>query len=170
MVFIVIALSLFAVFFLWVLFVYGDFLRQVRNAKRAFLQTKKELALRYDVVTQLLQVVGSVVGEDFPVIQNLRSAQKVAMDTMVLSEKGKAEIALTEAIEALYIAVDSNQDVKKDSRFIELQTACEDIESRIRITRERYNEITQNIDIEMESFPGNIFAKISRYEKMQFFE
>ncbi len=170
MIYFFIFISIFLVFSIWVAFVYRNFVKTVNKATKAFADIQKDLDCRYDIALRLAKVTERYLGENSPVLQNILNARKVAMDTLSSSEKGGVEIKLTEAIEAVYIISEDYPDLRQDIEFKELHRVCDAVEGSIRISRENYNNIIIDLNMEIESFPGDIIAELSGYKKMQFFE
>ena len=53
---------------------------------------------------------------------------------------------------------------------MELQAEFSEIEDQIQLARRYYNGTVRNLNIQVESFPGNILAGMFKFTRAEFFE
>ena len=61
-------------------------------------------------------------------------------------------------------------DLKANQNFADLQAELAEIEDQIQMARRYYNGTVRNLNIQVESFPGNIIANIFKFPRAEFFE
>ena len=60
-------------------------------------------------------------------------------------------------------------ELKADQNFLALQDQLEGTENRITVSRQRFNEAAKSYNQYVRSFPTNIIANISGFEKKSYF-
>ena len=61
-------------------------------------------------------------------------------------------------------------DLKANQNFLALQTELADIEDQIQMARRYYNGTVRNLNIQVETFPGNMVAGKFNFTRAEFFE
>ena len=60
-------------------------------------------------------------------------------------------------------------DLKANQNFLSLQSELADTENKIQAARRFYNSTVTSLNIKIETFPTNLFAKIFGFVKKEFF-
>ena len=82
----------------------------------------------------------------------------------------QAENMLSGALKSLFAVAEAYPDLKANQNFLALQNELSDTENKIQAARRFYNSNVRDLNIGIESFPGNIVAGIFRFSKMEFFD
>ena len=93
-----------------------------------------------------------------------------SLKTGKLSEKQRVESALTGGLARLFAVAEGYPDLKANQNFQDLQKQLSDIEDQIQLARRYYNGTVRNLNIAIESFPGNLVAGWFAFQPAEFFE
>jgi LemA protein len=165
-----IILGLGAVLLVWVVFAYNNFVRMVNRAKEAWADIDVQLKRRYDLIPNLIETVKGYVTHERSTLEAVTAARTAAMDAGSVEAKGKAENFLSETLKSLFAVAEAYPDLKANQNFLELQRELSDTENKIQAARRFYNTNVRDLNIAVESFPGNIIAGIFNFDKREFFE
>jgi LemA protein len=86
-----------------------------------------------------------------------------------IAEKGKAENVLSGALKSVFALAEAYPDLKANQSFVTLQTELSDTENKIQASRRFYNGNVRDLNIAVESFPGNLVAERFHFAKMELF-
>jgi LemA protein len=102
-------------------------------------------------------------------------ATSVNVDASKLSPESiqqfqQAQGQLSSSLSKLLVVVEKYPDLKANQNFLELQAQLEGTENRITVERGRFNEVTQEYNSTIRSFPNNIMAGMFGFSKKGYFE
>lgn len=97
------------------------------------------------------------------VIEARAKATQVRIDPTNLNEESmrkfqQSQGELSQALGRLMVVSEQYPDLKANQNFLDLQAQLEGSENRIATERRTYNEVVQNYNTTIRSFPRNIFA------------
>jgi LemA protein len=170
MLFIDILIGFIVLFVLWIVFAYNSFVRLVNRAKEALSDIDVQLKRRYDLIPNLVNTVKGYATHETSTFDNVTKARTAAMGAQSLDEKGKAENMLTGALKSVFALAEAYPDLKANENFLSLQKELADTEDKIQSARRFYNTNVRDLNIGLESFPGNMIAGMFHFSKMDFFE
>lgn len=163
-------LAIVAVFIVWIVLAYNGFVRLINRAKEAFADIDVQLKRRYDLIPNLVNTVKGYATHEATAFENVTKARAMAMGASGLEAKGNAENMLTGALKSVFAIAEAYPDLKANQNFLALQKELSDTEDKIQSARRFYNGNVRDLNIGLESFPGNVIAKIFHFSKMEFFE
>ncbi len=166
--YILIVIAVISVF--WVVFAYNGFVRLVTRAKEAWADIDVQLKRRYDLIPNLVETVKGYAAHEKSAFENVTKARAAAMQAGTVAEHGAAENMLTGALKSLFAVAEAYPDLKANQNFLELQRELSDTENKIQAARRFYNTNVRDLNIGVDSFPGNLIAKAFSFSKMEFFE
>ena len=77
---------------------------------------------------------------------------------------------LGQAITVLFGIAEAYPYLKANTNFLELQRELSDTENKIQAARRFYNTNVRDLNTKIEMFPGNVFAGMFSFAKMEFFD
>lgn len=163
-------LGILAVIIGWFVASYNGFVRLVNRAKEAWADIDVQLKRRYDLIPNLVNTVKGYATHEASVFENVTRARTEAMTATGAEARGQAENMLTGALKSIFALAEAYPDLKANQNFLELQRELSDTENKIQASRRFYNTTVRDLNIGIESFPGNIIANIFKFSKMEFFE
>lgn len=158
------------VFIVWLVASYNGFVRLINRAKEAWADIDVQLKRRYDLIPNLVETVKGYATHESSAFENVTKARAMAMGAQTVDEHGKAENMLTGALKSIFAISEAYPDLKANENFLQLQKELADTEDKIQAARRFYNTQVRDLNIGIESFPGNIIAGVFKFTKMEFFE
>ena len=109
------------------------------------------------------------------VIEARAKATSVTVDASKLTPESiqkfqAAQGELTQSLGRLLVSVERYPELKANQNFLELQSQLEGSENRITVERQKFNEITQEYNAKIRTFPNNITAGMFGFTKKGYFE
>lgn len=164
---IVIILALLVVVFIGM---YNGFVRLVNRTKEAWSDIEVQLKRRYDLIPNLVNSVKGYATHESSAFEKVTQARAAAMGAKTAGEHSQSEAVLGQAITGLFGIAEAYPELKANTNFMELQRELSDTENKIQSARRFYNTNVRDLNTKIEMFPGNIFAKMFSFGKMEFFD
>ena len=95
-----IILSLIAIIFLWLVFVYNKLIRLKNQVKEAWADIEVQLKRRYNLIPNLVETVKGYAWHEKEVLTKVTEARSKAIKADSLEEKAKAENFLTQTLKS----------------------------------------------------------------------
>lgn len=165
-----IILGIVAVVVLWAIVAYNGFVALVNRTKEAWADIDVQLKRRYDLIPNLVEAIKGYAKQESSVFENVTKARAQAMQAGTPAEKGAAENMLSGTLKSLFAVSEAYPELKSNENFLGLQNELADTENKIQAARRFYNGNVRDLNIAIESFPGNLIAKIFNFAKMELFE
>jgi LemA protein len=173
MAFFYILLGILIVIALWAVFAYNSFVRFINRAKESWADIDVQLKRRYDLIPNLINTVKGYAVHESGVFEKVTEARTRAMNAEAQGDvKGitQSENMLAGALKSLFAVAENYPDLKANQNFLELQRELSDTENKIQAARRFYNTNVRDLNIAIESFPGNVIANVFEFSEMEFFE
>jgi LemA protein len=81
-----------------------------------------------------------------------------------------AQEQLSGTLSCLLVSVEQYPQLKANQNFLELQAQLEGTENRIKVERDRFNEVVKDYNQSVRTFPANIFAGMFGFAAKGYFE
>ena len=166
-----------AVVILWVIGSYNALIRLVTQAKEAWADIEVQLKRRYDLIPNLVATVKGYATHESSAFEKVTAARSAAMTAGSggnaagpTAAMAGAENMLTGALKSVFAIAEAYPDLKANTNFLELQRELSDTENKIQAARRFYNGTVRDLNIKVQSFPGNIIAGMFNFAKMEFFD
>lgn len=156
--------------FIVVIFLYNQFIRLKSLLDEALSGIDVQLKRRYDLVSQLLEVVKGYPNHEKTIFQDIAKMRAASLGTLTVEEATKADVGLTGALKTLFAVAENYPGLKANEQFTSLQKEISVLENDIQLARRYYNATARNYDIAVDSFPSNIIARLNGYTKVTFFQ
>lgn len=168
---ITIILIVLAVVIIWAIFAYNGFVRLVNQAKEAWSDIEVQLKRRYDLIPNLINTVKGYATHESAAFEKVSEARAKAMSGGGANPAhAEAENMLTGALKSVFAIAEAYPDLKANANFLELQRELSDTENKIQAARRFYNGTVRDLNIGLESFPGNVIGGAFSFKKMDLFD
>lgn len=166
------------VLFFWVRGVYNSMVTQDESVKTAWSQVENQYQRRLDLIPNLVNTVKGYASHERATLEGVINARanatKTTIDPTNLNEETMkqfqaAQGELSSALSRLMVVVERYPDLKANQNFMELQAQLEGSENRISVERKRFNEVAQNYNTNIRSFPTNILAGMFGFQPKAYF-
>lgn len=155
---------------LWIIGAYNSLVRHKIRAEEAWSDIDVQLKRRYDLIPNLIETVKGYAKHEKEVFESVTEARTAAMKAKSPGSREEAENMLSGTLKSLFAVAESYPDLKASDNFKELQRELADTENKIEASRRFYNSNVRDLNIQIDSFPTNIFAKMFNFTKKDLFE
>jgi len=165
-----------------IVFAIGLYNRLVRlriHTEEAWSDIDVQLKRRYDLIPNLVETVKGYASHEQETLQQVLEARAKATSMNIdvanvtpeqMEAFAGAQAGLSGALGKLMAVAEAYPDLKANENFLELQKEITDTENKIQAARRFYNSTVKELNVAVESFPGNVFANMFKFEKGTFFE
>jgi LemA protein len=156
-----------------ILYAIGLYNRLVRNKNmvaEGWSGIEVQLKRRSNLIPNLIETVKGYMAHEAGLLSEITTLRSRSKQTRSVPEKSRIESALTRSLGNLLALAEAYPDLKASRNFLDLQDDLSQIENDIQMARRYYNGTVRNLNISIESFPGNLIAERFRFEKAVFFD
>ncbi|MCB2147241.1 MAG: LemA family protein [Deltaproteobacteria bacterium] len=129
-----------------------------------------QLKRRANLIPNLVETVKGYMGHERDLLEKVTELRSRSLKTGDLSEKQQVESRLTGGLARLFAVAEGYPELKANQNFQDLQQQLAEIEDQIQLARRYYNGTVRNLNIAIESFPGNLVAGWFAFQTADFFE
>lgn len=163
----IIVLVIIVVILLWFFGYYNRVIRYENRIDNAWAQIDVQLKRRADLIPNLMETVKGYMTHERGTLEAVTKARSAIMTAKSPQESMDADTMLTGALKTLFAVAESYPDLKANQNFLQLQDELTHTEDKISYTRQHYNDSVLNFNNLIETFPGNIFAKMMGRKERQ---
>jgi LemA protein len=164
----------------WGVGVYNKIIAKDQGVKSAWSQVENQYQRRYDLIPNLVETVKGFAKQEKDVLIGVTEARasvgqmkvtpEVLNNPQAFQNFQKAQDGLSSALSRLMVVVEKYPELKSNQNFLELQSQLEGTENRIAVERRRFNEIVQDFNSMVLSFPTKIIASFGGFHEAQYFQ
>ena len=174
-----IVLGIIVVLILWVVFAFNGFVSLRTRTQEAWADIEVQLKRRYDLIPNLVNTVKGYANFEKNTLTEVTEARAKAtsinidpskMDPSMMQKMSSSQGELSGALSRLLVAAEAYPELKANQNFLSLQSELSDTENKIQAARRVYNGNARDLNIKVQSFPGNIIAGMFKFTKMEFFD
>ena len=155
---------------LFVIGIYNALIRLRNQVDNAWSQIDVQLKRRHDLIPNLVETAKGYMKHERGTFEAITKARSQAMGAKSVSESGKAEGALGEALSKFMLIVENYPDLKANQNFLAVQEELTSTENKISFSRQSYNDQILFFNNKIQMFPSNIIANTFSFGKRDFFE
>jgi len=152
------------------IFIYNKFIRLRNMVEEGWSGIEVQLKRRSNLIPNLLETVKGYMGHERELLSKVTELRSQSMKERAVGEKARLEEKLSRSLANVFAVAEGYPDLKANQNFLELQAELSEIEDQIQLARRYYNGTVRNLNIQVESFPGNIIAGIFKFTRAEFFE
>jgi LemA protein len=163
----------------WVASGYNTMVKEQEQATTALANVQSAYQRRADLIPNLVETVKGYAAHEKETLEGVVNARTKATQITLdaesltpekLQEFQQAQGELGSALGRLIAIQENYPDLKANENFMNLQVQLEGTENRINEARNTYNNAVQNYNQLIRSFPKNIIAGLTGFDKMTKFE
>jgi LemA protein len=152
---------------LWFFGYYNRVIRYENQIDNAWGQIDVQLKRRADLIPNLMETVKGYMNHERGTLEAVTKARSAIMTAKTPQESMDANNMLTGALKSLFAVAESYPDLKANQNFLQLQDELTHTEDKISYTRQHFNDSVLQFNNLIETFPGNIFAKMMGKKERQ---
>jgi LemA protein len=167
------------IMFSWVSGKYNGLVTREEGTKQAWAQVENVYQRRSDLIPNLVETVKGYAAHEkstFVEVTNARAkASQITVDPTKLTpdqiQKFQgAQDGLSQSLGRLMVVMEKYPELKANQNFLDLQAQLEGTENRIAVERRKFNEVVQDYNVSVRSFPSNIFAGMFGFQQKGYFQ
>ena len=149
----------------------GNRVVAARNrADSSWSQVEVELKRRHDLVPSLVEAVAGYAGHERTVLDEAARARSAAEAATGVAQATPAETTLAGAVGRLLAVGEAYPELKAQERFSQLVSELSQVEGRIAIARQVYNDTALTYNDRIQTLPTAALAWALRWHPMPYFE
>jgi LemA protein len=176
---IIIILVVLAIIVMWGVGKYNTLVGLDEGVQNAWAKVESAYQRRADLIPNLVNTVKGYAEheqETFTAVTEARSkVSQVNIDPANITPEQfaafqTAQDGLSSALSRLLVTVERYPELKANQNFLELQSQLEGTENRIKVERDRFNDLVKEFNVFVRRIPNNIIASLFGFDNKQFFE
>lgn len=166
--------------FSWGTSKYNSLVQIDETVNQAWAQVQNQYQRRSDLIPNLVEVVKGYAKHEQAVFENVAEARagvgkltvtpEVLKDPQMFQKFQEAQAGLSGALSRLLAVAENYPQLKANENFLQLQAQLEGTENRISVERKRLNEVVQDYNIRVRTFPTSIIAGMYNFTQKQYFQ
>jgi len=152
------------------IFMYNRLIRSRNILNEAWSGIDVQLKRRHDLIPNIIETVKGYVKHERKVLEEITNLRSRLANPATVQEKGQLENSFSQALKSIFALAEAYPDLKANQNFIELQHTLADAEEQIQLARRYYNGAARDYNTMVQSFPGNLMARMFGFSKAEFFE
>jgi len=151
--------------------IYNSLIGKRNQVTNAFSSIDVMLKKRFDLIPNLVEVVKQYTNyEQSTLTKIVELRAKAGSGSLSDAEKASLDTQLSTAVKGLMVTVENYPDLKANTNFLNLQTTWTESEEQIAAARRTYNAAVTDYNNAIMMFPGNMFAGMLNYTKIDVLE
>jgi LemA protein len=150
--------------------IYNRLVRLRNRAENSWAQVDVQLRRRYDLIPNLVEAVKGYAAHERGTFEEVTQARTAAQQAKGVAEQAEAENVLTAAIGRLFAVAEAYPQLRATENFQQLQTQLAEVEQKIAVARQVYNDTVLSYDNALETVPTNIIASLFGFRPQAYFE
>lgn len=158
---------------------YNSMVEKEEDVTNAWSKVESAYQRRADLIPNLVETVKGVAEfeqETFTAITEARSkASSINIDPTNLSAEQmqafqQAQGSLSQSLGRLMLVAENYPELRASRNFSELQAQLEGTENRIKVERDRFNDVVTQYNKKIRRFPASLFAGVFGFDRKATFE
>ena len=157
---------------------YNTFVDMEENVENEWGKVQSAYQRRADLIPNLVNTVKGVADFEKSTLTEVTEARSRATGIKIdptnltpekLKEFQEAQSGLSQSLGRLLVVSENYPQLRANESFKELQVQLEGTENRIKVARDRYNDVVTEYNKKVRRFPGSLFAGMFGFgQKAQF--
>jgi len=155
---------------LFLVILYNGLIKARQMVAEGWSGVEVQLKRRSNLVPNLVETVKGYLTHEQSLLEDVTRLRSQCRSASDIPEKAKLEGALGRSLTGLLAVAESYPDLKASANFSKLQEQLAEVEDQIQMARRYYNGSVRELNIKVESFPGNLVAGTFGFKTAEFFE
>ncbi|MGH4139922.1 LemA family protein [Clostridium sp.] len=152
------------------IFFYNKMIKKKVRVDNSWGQINVQLKMRSDLIPNLVETVGAYATHEQETLINITKARNMYLNAQSTNEVMESSDAITGVLGRLFAISEQYPDLKANQGFLDLQSQLRELEQKIAMYRQFYNDTVLMFNQFVISFPNNIFAAIFGSRELPFFQ
>ena len=149
---------------------YNKLVELSERVDNSWAQIDVQLKQRFDLLPNLVETVKGYAAHEKSLLEDVTRLRTAAMQAGGKREAIDANARLDSAVRNLVVSVERYPELKSNASFLDLQARLADLEKKIAISRQFYNDTVMKYNEAIERMPSKIIAGMFRFEPKEYFQ
>ena len=154
---------------IWMIFSYNSLQRGRLKVENSWGQINVQLKMRSDVVPNLVNIVSGYAKHEQETLTKVMQARNSFLAAKTPQEVIQASGEMGQLMGRLFAVAESYPDLKANQGFLNLQVQLSELEQKIAMYRQFYNDTVMMYNRNVVTFPGNIPAGLFGFVELPYF-
>lgn len=154
----------------FIIVTYNSLVTSRNKVKDQWSQIDVVLKQRNDLIPNIVETVKGYTKHEKETLESVITARSKCLNAKTTESKIESSFNMTKALGNLIALSEKYPDLKANENFIKLQDSLNEIEEKIRYSRQFYNDSVLLYKNKIETFPSVIVAKLFGFKPESFFE
>jgi len=164
----------------WVTGNYNSLVRTDEGVNQAWAQVQNQYQRRVDLIPNLVEVVKGYAAHEKEVFEKVAEARasvgKIQVTPEILNNPQlfqkfqEAQNNMGSMLSRLLAVAENYPQLKANENFLQLQSQLEGTENRIAVERMKFNQVVQEYNVKVRTFPTSIMAGLFGFAQKQYFQ
>ena len=175
----IVILAVLAMLVMWGVGVYNKLVGMDEGVANGWAKVESAYQRRADLIPNLVNTVKGYASHEKGTFESVIEARSKASALQIdptnitpeqFSAFQSAQDGISSALSRLLVTVEQYPDLKANQNFLELQSQLEGTENRIKVERDRFNDLVKEFNIFVRKIPNKLVAAITGFAEKKFFE
>src|ERR1700675_3437493 len=149
----------------WFVGIRNQMVTQRETVNAAWSSVDIALQRRSDLIPNLVETVKGYAAQETTIFTEIAKARSALIGARTPADKIAANGALDSALSRLLVITENYPQLKSNENFLRLQDELAGTENRIAVERRRYNEVVQDYNTFIATFPNSLVASMSGFTR-----
>lgn len=158
---------------------YNTFVDKEENVENAWSKVQSAYQRRSDLIGNLVATVKGAAQFEQKTLTDIANARanatKINIDPSNLTpekmqEFQQAQSQLSQSLGRLLMVTENYPELKANQNFLELQSQLEGTENRVKVERDKFNDVVTDFNKSVRRFPNSLFAGMFGFSQKAQFE
>ncbi len=150
--------------------VYNSLVAKSQAIDAQWAQVETQYQRRYDLIPNLVNAVKGMMKQEQTVFQAIDDARAKYGSATTVDAKAEAAGQVETSLGRLIAVMENYPDLKSSQTVINLMDELAGTENRISVERRRYNDLVQDYNTQIKTFPTNMLAGMFGFTPKQYFQ
>lgn len=152
----------------YIIYVYNRALSWEQKVSNSWSQISVQLKAKINLIPNLLEVTKQYAEYEKDLFTSITEQRTKLINSESANENIKNNLDLNRDINKLYAVAEAYPDLKANETFLNLQNKITDIEDKIAVYRQFYNDTVMLHNRFIQSFPHNIVAGLFGHKEIEY--
>ncbi len=155
---------------IWFVSSHNKLVKLSSRVDNSWAQIDVQLKQRFDLIPNLLETVKGFAAHEKSLLEDVTKWRSAAMNAGSRQESIQSNNRLGQAVSNLLVSVERYPEVRSNANFLELQSTLADLEKKIAISRQFYNDTVMRYNETIRQMPTSLVANMFHFEPKEYFQ
>lgn len=164
----------------WVTGIYNSLVKTDEGVNQAWAQVQNQYQRRIDLVPNLVEVVKGYATHEREVFERVAEARasvgklqvtpEILNNPQLFQKFQEVQNSMSSWLSRLLAVAENYPQLKANENFLQLQSQLEGTENRIAVERMKFNQVVQEFNVKVRTFPTSMIAGMFGFGQKQYFQ